>query len=107
MIAGEVFVVCALLSQLKGMKQAVLAGRDAAHAVKLGLRTFSKQNLLRHAVLLAVAVVLMILNVSRPYGYILATVAVAGVCVSEVLVRALVPCLVSAVGGKSCAISGK
>lgn len=105
--AGVVLNVCVLSQQLKAMRQAVLGGRDTAAAVRFGMNTTVKQTLITYAAALAVALVLMILSATRPMGYTLATCVVAGLCVSLVAVRALVPVMVSACGGKTCAICGK
>ena len=106
-VAGEALVICMLAAQLKAMKQAVLSGRDDLQAVRLGLHSTMKKNWLLHGVLLVVALLLMILDVTRSYGYILATCAVASVAACMVLVRVFVPCLVLALGGKASAITGK
>ena len=105
--AGVVISVAVLSEQLKAAAKAVKEGRDAAAALRYGMNATAKKNLVLHAAVLVVALLLMVLSFTRPYGYTLATVVVASVVANMVAVRALVPVVVSALGGKTCLISGK
>lgn len=105
--AGMILCVYALSLQLKAAAKAVKEGRDAAAAVRYGMNSTVKKTLITYAVALAVALVLMILNVTRPMGYTLATAVVAGLCATLIAVRLVVPAMVALCGGKSCAVCGK
>ena len=106
-LGGIVLCVYALSLQLNAMRKAVQEGRDAAAAVRYGMNSTVKKTLITYAVALAVALVLMILNVTRPMGYTLATAVVAGLCANLIAVRLVVPGMVALCGGKSCAVCGK
>ena len=105
--AGVVVTVYVLCNELCAAKKAVQEGRDVAAAVRFGLNSTVKHTLLVYAVVLAVALVLMVFAFTRPYGYVLSTVVASGAAVALVLVRVLVPVVVSAFGGKTCLIAGK
>lgn len=105
--AGVVLCVYVLCNQLCAAKKAVQEGRDAAAAVRFGLNSTVKHTLIVCAAVLAAALLLMVLALTRPYGYVLATAAASAALTALVLSRVLVPVVVAAFGGKASLISGK
>jgi len=95
------------LVQLKGMDEAIAAGRDARGAVRGGFHATIKQVMIIHGIWLALSLVLMILPWTRHFGYILCCGMIASLAAVVGLSRWFVPCLVIVGGSKRGHVSAK
>ncbi len=100
-IAVILAVACAAyvcLLQLKGMDEAIAAGRDARAAIRAGFHATVIKAWIIFGGELVLALLLMLIPATRQFGYILACGCVAGVAACIGLIRWFVPCVVAAFG---------
>ncbi len=99
--------VYVLKVELGEMDNAIVAGKDARSAVRIGFHSSVKQSWIIVGGELVLALILMIIPVTRQYGYILATgVVVTAVCCLG-LFRWFAPCLTILGGSTQKAVSAK
>ena len=106
-----ILCVCAAayigLVQLKSMDESIAAGRDARSSVRSGFHGTVKQVMIVHGGWLVLSLVLMILPVTRHFGYILCCGVLASLAAMVGLSRWFVPCLVIVAGSKRSSVSAK
>ena len=93
--------------QLKGMDDAIVAGRDARASVRGGFHASIMQVMIVHGGWLVLSLLLMILPATRHFGYILCSGMIASLVAMVGLTRWFVPCLVIVAGSKRSSVSAK